>query len=150
MISTRQCFMKIFLGIGGKNGIVIIKNHQTLYILEFKRSSDRNKDFLRVKEDEANEQHNSIIEALKAAAPEWPFEQINFVARRRGAVAKDDFYNQLERLNVQADKRGKILAAHVQCICEAHDTIMRSYYQQIQKYVCVELLSEDRSRVVWG
>jgi len=41
---------------------VINKNHQTLYILEFKRSSDRNEDFLRVREDEANEQHKSIIE----------------------------------------------------------------------------------------
>ena len=51
-----------------------------------KRSSDRNNDFLRVKEDEANEQHRSIIEALRAAAPEWTFEQINFVAGRRGAV----------------------------------------------------------------
>ena len=46
---------------------VINKNHRTLYNLEFKRSSDRNKDFLRVKKDEANEQHRSIIEALRAA-----------------------------------------------------------------------------------
>ena len=38
------------------DGIVINKYHRTLYFLEFKRSSDRNKDFLRVKEDEANEQ----------------------------------------------------------------------------------------------
>jgi len=45
------------------DGIVINKNHRTLHILEFKRSSDRNKDFLRVKEDEADEQHRSIIEA---------------------------------------------------------------------------------------
>jgi len=43
---------------------------------------------LRVKEDEANEQHRSIIEALRAAAPEWTFEQINFVAGRRGAVVE--------------------------------------------------------------
>jgi len=35
-------------------GIVINKNHRTLYILECKRSSDRTEDFLRVKEDEAN------------------------------------------------------------------------------------------------
>ena len=55
---------------------MINKYHRTLYILEFKRSSDRNMDFLRVKEDEANEQHRSIIEALRAAAPEWTFEQI--------------------------------------------------------------------------
>jgi len=112
------------------DGILINKNHRTLYILEFKRSSDRNKDFPRVKEDEANEQHRSIIEALRAAAPEWTFEQINFVAGRRGAVVEDDFYNKLEKLNVQAGKRDKILLAHVQRICEAHDTIMQSYYQQ--------------------
>jgi len=70
------------------DGIVINKYYGTLYILEFKRSSDRNKDFLRVKEDEANEQHRSIIEALRAAAPEWTFEQINSVAGRRGAVVE--------------------------------------------------------------
>jgi len=39
-------------------------------------------DFLRVKEDEANEQHESNIYALKAAATEWMFGQINFVAGR--------------------------------------------------------------------
>jgi len=46
------------------------KHHRTLYILEFKRSSHRNEDFLGVKEDEANEQHKSIIEALKVSALE--------------------------------------------------------------------------------
>jgi len=88
---------------------VINKYHRTLYILEFKRSSDRNKKFLRVKEDDANEQHRSVIEALRAAAPEWTFEQITFVAGRRGAVMEDDFYNKLEKLNVQVGKREKIL-----------------------------------------
>ena len=88
---------------------MINKYHRTLYILEFKRSSDRNKKFLRVKEDDANEQHRSVIEALRAAAPEWTFEQITFVAGRRGAVMEDDFYNKLEKLNVQVGKREKIL-----------------------------------------
>jgi len=86
------------------DGIVINKYHPSLYILEFKRSSARNKDFLRVKEDEANEQHRSIIEPLRAAAPEWTFEQIKFVAGRRGAVVEDDYYNKLEKLNVQTGK----------------------------------------------
>ena len=44
---------------------------------------------------------------------------------------EDDFCNKLEELNVQAGKKDKILLAHVQRICEAHDTVMRSYYQQI-------------------
>jgi len=98
------------------DGIVINKNYRTLYILEFKRSSGRNEDFLRVKENEANEQHKSIIEAIKAAAPEWTCEQIKFVAGRQGAVVEDDFYNMLVRLNVHAGKKDKIQAAHVQCI----------------------------------
>jgi len=79
------------------DGIVIIKNHRTLYILEFKRSSDRNEDFLRIKEDEAIEQHKSIIEVLKAAAPEWTFEQNNFVAGRRGAVVEDGSKSSIHR-----------------------------------------------------
>ena len=52
---------------------------------------------MRVKQDEANEQHRSIIEAFKAAALKWTFEQINFVAGRRSAVVEDDFYNKLEK-----------------------------------------------------
>jgi hypothetical protein len=113
------------------HGRVINKNHRTPYILEFKRSSDRNENVLGVKEDEANEQHKSIIEALKVAAPEWTYEQIDFVAGRRGAIVEDDFYNKLVRLSVQAGKEDKILATHVQRICETHDTVIRSYYQQI-------------------
>ena len=53
------------------------------------------------------------------------------MAGRRGAVVEDDFYNKLEKLNVQAGKRDKILLAHVQRTCKAHDTVMQSYYQQI-------------------
>jgi len=53
------------------------------------------------------------------------------VAGRRGAVVEDDHYNKLDRLSVQAGKKIKILLAHVQRICEAHDTVMRSYYPQI-------------------
>ena len=43
------------------------------------------------------------------------------MAGRRGAVVEDDFYNKLEKLNVQAGQRDKILLVHVQRICEAHD-----------------------------
>ena len=53
------------------------------------------------------------------------------MAGRPGAVVEDDFYNKLKKLNVQAGKKDKILLAHVQRICEAHYTVMRSYYQQI-------------------
>jgi len=61
------------------NVVAINEALKIVYILEFKRSTDRDKGFLEVKDAEANEQHKSIIGALKAAAPEWQFMQINFV-----------------------------------------------------------------------
>ena len=56
---------------------------------------------------------------------------MKIVAGRRGEVVEDNFYNKLERLSVQAGKRVKILAAHVQRMCEAHVTVIRSCYQQV-------------------
>jgi len=66
------------------DGRVIDKNHH----IEIR--SDRNEDFLRVQEDETNQQHKSNIEALKAAAMEWTFEKIDFVAGRCDVVVEDD------------------------------------------------------------
>jgi len=84
-----------------------------------------------VKKAKANEQDKSIIEALKAAAPEWTFERINFVVGRRGAVVEDDFCDKLERHSVRAGKSDKILAAHVQRTCEAHNKVIRPYHHTI-------------------
>jgi len=41
-----------------------------------------------VKEADANEQHKSIIGALRAAVTTWVFEQINFVVGNRGSVVE--------------------------------------------------------------
>ena len=71
------------------------------------------------------------------AAPEWTFGQINFVAGRRGAVVEDDFYNKLEKLNVQAGKRDKTLLAHVQSICEGHDDDDCFYYHSWRNNVVI-------------
>ena len=60
MSSARQSYENRFWN-QRPDGIVINKNHRTLYILEFKRSSERNEDFLRIKDHEANEQHKSIM-----------------------------------------------------------------------------------------
>jgi len=71
-------------------------------ILELKQTTGRDKGFPEVKEVKANEQHKSIIGALKAAAPKWEFNQINFVVgnRRSGLVAENDCYTQLRKLDV--------------------------------------------------
>jgi len=60
-----------------------------------------------VKDAEAHEQHKSIIGALKAAAPEWKFEQINFVVGNCGSVVESDFYTKLKKLDIQEGKKDK-------------------------------------------
>jgi len=85
-----------------------------------------------VKEEEANEQHKSIIGALKAAAPKWEFEQINFVVGNRGSVVESDFYTKLKKLDVQEGKKDKLFADHVTQVCEAHNQVIVSFLQQVQ------------------
>ena len=83
------------------------------YILEFKRLTDRDEGFLEVTEAEANEQHKSIIGALKAVALKWEFEQIHFVVGNRGSVVENDFYTKLKKLDVQEGKKNKLFGDHV-------------------------------------
>jgi len=85
-----------------------------------------------VKDAEANEQHKSIICALKAAAPEWEFEQINFVVGNRGSVVESNFYTKLKKLDVQERKKDKLFADHMTQVCEAHNRVIASFLQQVQ------------------
>ena len=103
-----------------------------VYILKFKRSIDRDEGFLEVKAAEANEQHKSIIGALKAAAPEWKFEQINFVVGNCGSVVESDFYTKLKKLDIQEGTKDKLFADQVAQVCEAHDRVTMSFLQQVQ------------------
>jgi len=85
-----------------------------------------------VKDAEANEQHKSIIGALTVAAPEWEFEQINFVVGNRGSVLESDFYTKLKKLDVQEGKKYKLFADHVTQVCEAYNRVIVSFFQQVQ------------------
>ena len=116
------------------DGVAINETLLIGYIFEFKWStdSDRDEGFLAVKEAEENEQHKSIIGALKAAAPEWEFEQINFVVGNRRSVVESDFYTKLKKLDVQEGKKDKLLDNHVTQVCEAHNRVIVSFHQQVQ------------------
>jgi len=71
-----------------------------VYILEI-QTVNRQGRFLKVKEAETNEQHKSLIGALKAAAPKWKFEHMNSVVGNRGSVVESDIYTQLKKLDVE-------------------------------------------------
>ena len=102
------------------------------YVLEFQRSTDRDEEFLQVKEAEANEQHKSIIGALKAGALEWEFEKINFVMDNRTSVVESDFYTKLKKLDVQGGKKDKLFADYVTRVCKAHNQVIVTFLQQVQ------------------
>ena len=103
------------------------------YILEFKRSTDRDPRG-RVKEAEANEQQKSIISVLKVATPKRKFKQISFVVGDRGSVVESDFYTKLtgKKLDVREGKIDKLFADHVAQVCEAHNRLFVSFLQQVQ------------------
>ena len=109
------------------DGVAINETLKIVHILEFKRSTDRDEGFLEVKDAEANEQHKSIIGALKAAAPEWAFEQINFVVGNHESVVESDFYTKLKKLDLQEGKKDKLFADHVSQVCEAHNWVIVSF-----------------------
>ena len=115
-----------------QDGVAIIEALKIVYILEFKRSTDRDEGFLEVKDAEANEQHKSIIGALKAAAPEWAFKKINFVVGNRESVVEGDFYTELKKLDIQEVKKDKLFADYVTQVCEAHNRVIVSFLQQVQ------------------
>ena len=97
-----------------------------VYFEKFKRSTDRDKGSLEVNEAEANEQHKSIISALKVAALEWESDQINFVVGNRGSDVESDFYPKLKTLDVpwQDDKKERTTSSSlITCLS---DTGMRS------------------------
>jgi len=52
---------------------------------------------------------------------------------RSKQARKAQWYNKLEKLNVRAGKKDKILLVHVQRLREAHETVMRSYFHKKEK-----------------
>ena len=83
-----------------------------------------------MKDAEANEQHRSIVSALKDAAPEWEFEQINFVVGNRRSVVESNFYTKLKKLDIQEGKKDKLFADHVTQVSEAHNRVIVSFLQR--------------------
>ena len=74
----------------------------------------------------------ALFGALKAAAPEWEFEQINFVVGNRGPVVESDFYTKLKKLDIQEGKKDRLFADHVTQVCEAHNRVIVTFLKQVQ------------------
>ena len=100
---------------------------------EWSTDTKRDEGFREVKEAKLNEEHKSIISALKDADLKWEFEQIHFVVGNRGLVVESDFYTKLTKLDVQEGKKEKLFADHVTQVCKAHNLVIMSFLQQVQR-----------------
>ena len=58
--------------------------------------------------------------------------QTFFVVRNRGSVVESDFYTKLKKLDIQKGKRDKLFADQVTQVCEAHNRVIVSFFQQVQ------------------
>jgi len=130
-LDPRSFFVNRFWG-RRPDGVAINEALKIVYMLTLKRSTNRDEGLLEVKDAEANEQHKSIIGALKAAAPEWEFEQINFVVGNRRSVVESDFYTKLQKLDIQEGEKDKLFSNYVTQVCEAHNRVIVSFLQQVQ------------------
>jgi len=111
------------------DGVAVNEALQIVYVVEFKRSTDRDEGFVKVEKAEANEQYKSIISALRAAAPKWKCEQINFVVGNCRLVVDS---NMLNKLDSQEGKKDKKITDHVTQVCQAHNRVIVSCLQQVQ------------------
>jgi len=75
--------------------------------------------------------------ALRAAAPTWEFEQINFVVGNPGcrSAAESDFYTKFEELDVHEGKKDRLFTDYVKQMYEAHDRVTLSFFEQVQGLV---------------
>jgi len=49
------------------------------------------------------------------------------------SVVESDFYTKLKKLDVQEGKKDKLFADHVIQVCEAHNRVIESFLQQVQR-----------------
>ena len=70
---------------------------------------------------------------IQDAAPEWESEQINFEVGNHGSMVESDFYTKLKKLDIQEGKKEKLFADHVTQVCEAHNRVIVSFLQQVQR-----------------
>jgi len=57
----------------------------------------------------------------------------------RGSVVESQFYTKLD---VQAGKKDKLLADRVTQVCEAHDQVILSFLQQVQRLARPEAVEQ--------
>ena len=130
-------YNEVIFGRRRPDSVAIDWTSKTLYVLEFKRTSDQRQDYRERGESRARAQHDVLIKSLEKVAGEaegesagWKVKLLIFVGGTCGSVHVQTFNNNLKELGVVESKRSTIRKGFVHELLNAQDTVLCSYFAQ--------------------
>ena len=128
---------EVIFGRRRPDSVAIEWTSKTVYVLEFKRTSDQRHNYREHGERRARAQHDVLVKSLdtvaKGAKGEnagWTIKLIIFVGGTCGSVHVQTFNNNLRELGVVESKRNTIRRGFVHELLNAQDTVLCSYFAQ--------------------
>jgi hypothetical protein len=119
------------------DSVAIERTSKTLYVLEFKHTSDQRQNYRERGECRALDQHDVLVKSLETVAKEaegesagWTVKLIIFVGGTCGSVHVQTFNSNLKELGVVESKRNTIRRGFVHELLNAQDTVLCSYFAQ--------------------
>jgi hypothetical protein len=130
-------YNEVIFGRRRPDSVAIEWTGKTVYVLEFKRTSDQRQDYREQGERRARVQHDVLVRSLDTVAKEaegenagWTVKLIIFVGGTCGSVHVQTFNNNLKELGVVESKRNTIRRGLVHELLNAQDTVLCSYFAQ--------------------
>jgi hypothetical protein len=119
------------------DSIAVEWSNKTLYVLEFKRTSDQRKNYRERGEARARAQHEVLVKSLEKVAGEavgensgWKIKLLIFVGGTCGSVHVQTFNDNLRELGVLESKRNAVRKGLVHELLNAQDKVLCSYFAQ--------------------
>ena len=130
-------YNEVIFGRRRPDSVAIEWTSKTVYVLEFKRTSDQRQDYRERGECRARDQHDVLVKSLETVAKEaegesagWTVKLIIFVGGTCGSVHVQTFNSNLKELGVVESKRNTIRRGFVHELLNAQDTVLCSYFAQ--------------------
>ncbi len=130
-------YNEVIFGRRRPDSVAIEWTSKTLYVLEFKRTSDQRQDYRERGESRARAQHDVLVKSLEEVAKGaegesagWTVKLIIFLGGTCGSVHLQTFNNNLKELEVVESKRNAIRKGFVHELLNAQDTVLCSYFAQ--------------------
>jgi ribonuclease HI len=128
---------EVIFGRRRPDSVAIEWTSKTVYVLEFKRTSDQRHNYREHGERRARAQHDVLVKSLDTVAKEakgenagWTIKLIIFVGGTCGSVHVQTFNNNMRELGVVESKRNTIRRGFVHELLNAQDTVLCSYFAQ--------------------